>query len=178
MIVEFIKTSFIFVAIVALIVGAGVATVRSIDYIEENPYAAKEKIQLVVYFVIFSHSFLLYHGIPIYHLALSLAIQYAFNCFFDVYPVIRPEDPKFIFGLVGSLINHFLLIKFFFDKSLGFISIILCFIIIWTTPFCFFFSMSAAEDNMFIKKSGKSNHKTYVRLAFESLMNLGKSNKN
>jgi Transmembrane adaptor Erv26 len=178
MIYDFLKSSFIFLSIIALIVAAGVATVRSIDYIEENPYAAKEKIQNLVYFVIFSHLFLLYQGIPLYHLAISLSIQYAFNCFFESYPIIKPEDPKFIYGLIGSLINHFLLIKFFFDKSIGFFSIVLCFIIIWATPFGFFFSMSAAEDNMFIKKAGRPNHKTYVRMAFEALMNIGKKDKN
>lgn len=173
MIFEFLKTSFIFVAVIATLAIAGVAIVRSIDYIEENTYAVKSRIQAVVYTVIGLHAYMMFIGMPIWHVLLSLSIQYAFNCFFESYPVVRPEDPKFIYGVLGSLVNHFLLIRVFIQQSSSFVTVALCFVIIWTTPFCFFFTMSASEDALFIKKTGKGT-KTYAGLALDWLWNFGR----
>lgn len=173
MILSFLKTTGIFIAIIASLIGVGVGIVRAIDYIEENPYAAKAKIQAVLYGVVIAHIFFLFSGLPFYHIIFSLSIQYTFNTFFDAYPVIKPEDPRFIYGVVGSFLNHFLLIKHYFNKNPGVLSVILAFAIIWITPFSFFFSMSAAEDTLFLNKSTKAT-KTYARMALEWLLNLGK----
>jgi len=161
------------VAFLCGIVGIGIGAVRSINYIEENPYAAKEKIQMIVYGIIASHMFFMIIRLPLYVIIFSLTIQYAFNALFDSYPFIKPEDPKFLYGVLASLVNHFLLIKFFVGHSYGIIVVILSFIIIWATPFCFFFSMSAADDAPFANHSGKST-KTYVGMAFDWLMTIGK----
>lgn len=171
MILEFLKSSFVFIFCISLIVLAGVAIVRSIDYIEDNIYAVKEKMQLVVYAVIGMHIYMLLTGMPIWHMAFSLSIQWAFFQFFDTYPIVRPEDPKFIYGVVASLVNHFLLIRLFINNGTGLINIILSFVVIWVTPFCFFFTMSAADDVPFVKKSGKPT-KTFAAQALDMLMNF------
>lgn len=173
MILEFLKTTAIFISIIGVIIIGGVAIVRSIEYIEENTYAVKDTIQKIVYTVMALHVYMLYMGMPLWHALFSMSIQYAFHCFFDVYPVIRPEDPKFIYGVLGSLVNHFLLIRMFINQSSGFVTVVLCFIIIWMTPFCFFFTMSASEDALFVKKTGKGT-KTYVGIALEWLWNFGR----
>lgn len=173
MLFEFLKTTLIFITVITAVVLAGIGIVRGIDYIEENPYAAKERIQMVVYTAIALHAFLLYLRVPIYHLLLSLSIQYALQTLFAAYPLIKPEDPRFIYGVLGSLVNHFLLIKFFVDHSYGVAVVAMSFLVIWTTPFCFFFSMSASEDNLFVKSSGKAT-KTYAGILLEWLMTVGK----
>lgn len=177
MLFDFFKISFIFVFIIAAVIGVCIGTIRSIEYIEENTYAAKQKIQNLIYGVLLCHIYLLWAGVPIYHLLLSLSIQYTFNCFMRDYPAIKPEDFRFIYGVVGSLINHFLMIKFFFDRHCGVVTIIFCFILVWATPFAFFFSMSATDDVLFVKNQGQQNVKTYAGMLLDYLLNLGKRTK-
>lgn len=174
MIYEFFKTSAIFVAVVSALIGAGVGVVKAIDYIEENPHAAKSKIQMVVYGVVVAHIYLLITGVSIFHIIFSLVIQYTFNTFFSTYPIVKPEDPRFIFGVIASFVNHFLMIKHFFSLTPTIFSVIISFAIIWITPFCFFFSMSASEDTLFASGSGKKGGKTYAGIALDWVLKLGK----
>ncbi|KAI5148317.1 hypothetical protein ENBRE01_0250 [Enteropsectra breve] len=170
---EFFKTTAILVLIVGLIGAIGVGAMRSIDFIEENPYAAREKIQKAIYAVIAAHALFLFLRVPILHILFSLSIQYAFNTLFHTYPFIKVEDPKFIYGIIASLVNHFLLIRFFINASYGLLFIAISFVIIWATPLSFFFSMSASDDALFDRSSGKAT-RTYVGLFLEYLMKLGK----
>lgn len=173
MILDFLSTTSIFLFIIVILVGLGIGIIRAIDYIEENPHAAKSKIQAVLYLAVALHLFFLIIEVPLYHIIFSLSIHYTFNSFFSTYPVIKPEDPRFIYGVLGSFINHFLLIRFFFNKSPNILSVILSFFVIWITPFSFFFSMSAAEDTLFVNRS-KKDHKTYAGMALNWLLTLGK----
>lgn len=174
MFLEFLQASLLFVAIVAGIIGGGIGIVRAIDYIEDNPYAAKEKIQMIVHGTMGMHALFLFMGLPIWHILFSFSIQYALHSLFVLYPAIRPEDPRFIYGILGSLVNHFLFIKFFVDENKNILLIILSFIIIWVTPFCFFFSMSASDDNLFVKKNDGKGNKTYAGILVDWLMTVGR----
>lgn len=173
MIAEFLKCSFICVASIASVVAAGVGIVRAINYIEDNVYAVKETMRKILYTVVALHLFLLMCGMSIWHFLFSLSMQYAFHCFFETYPVIKPEDPKFIYGVLGSLVNHFLLIHMFVKNHSGIITIIFSFVLIWVTPFCFFFTMSATDDVPFVRRTGRPT-KTFAGMALDWVMNLGK----
>lgn len=173
---EFLKISFTFVAVVAAVIGICVGTIRSIEYIEENTYAAKSKIQSIIYICMGFYIFFLLKGLPFWHLLVGLGVQYTFHCLLHTYPAIRPEDPCFLIGVLGSLVNHFLMIKFFFEKSGGVLMIIFAFLLVWLTPFCFFFSMSATDDVLFVKNSHKPV-KTYAGMVLDYLLNLGKRQK-
>ncbi len=175
MAIEIIKISLVLISVVLLVVLGGVAIVRSIEYVEENIYAVKGTIEKILYTVVALHAYMLYLGMPILHCLFSLSIQYAFHCFFSNYPIIKPEDPKFIYGVVGSLINHLLLIRMFVINSSNLFSIIFSFILIWVTPFSFFFTMSASENIMFLRPGGKPV-KTFAGMALDWLLNLGKKN--
>lgn len=174
---DFLKISGIFVLIIVSVIAICIITIRSIEYIEENTYAAKDKIQKIIYFSMLTYIFFMLKGMSFIHLSLGLGIQYTFNCLMNNYPAIKPEDPRFIAGVLGSLVNHFLMIKFFFEKSGGIFIVIFAFIIVWLTPFCFFFSMSATDDVLFINNSNK-HVKTYAGILLEYLLNIGKRNKN
>lgn len=170
---DLLKLSFILIVVIILLIILGVGIIKFIDYLEENPYASKHFIQKIVYSSVAFHIVFLLIGISIPQILFSLSIQYSYNCLFDSYPVIRPEDPRFIYGLIGSLINYFLMIRFISMNSTKLLIVIPCFFIIWLTPVCFFFSMSATEDTLFIKKTGKKN-KTYAGMLLDFLFSLGR----
>ena len=172
---EFIKISSIFILIVVAVIAVCVGTIRAIEYIEENTYAAKSKIQNIIYFSMCCYVFFMLKGMPIWQILFGLGVQYTFHCLMNSYPAIRPEDPRFLGGVLGSLVNHFLMIKFFFEKSGNILIIIFAFAIVWLTPFCFFFSMSATDDVLFVKNSNK-HVKTYAGMLLDYLLNLGKKN--
>ncbi|KAI4291320.1 hypothetical protein PAPHI01_0594 [Pancytospora philotis] len=173
MIYEFFRNSFLFVFVIALIIVFGIAVARFIDYIGDNTYAMKDTLQTVVYTVMGLHIYMMFIGMPLWHVLFSLSIQYAFNCFFEVYPVVKPEDPKFIYGVLASLVNHFLLIRMFIKNTSNLLNVALCFVLIWATPFCFFFTMSAAEDFMFVDGSRRVT-KTYFSRLVTWLWNFGR----
>lgn len=171
MVLAYINTFFILLFIILFLILLGVGIIKFIEYLEDNPYGSKELIQKVVYASVALHVLLLIAGMRFWQLAFSLSIQYTYNCMFDSYPFIRPEDPKFIYGLVASLINYFLMIRFISINSISLIFILPYFLIIWSTPICFFFSMSATEDALFIKKGGKKT-RTYVGLCLDWLFSF------
>lgn len=160
-IIEFIKVTFVLCIIIALIIAAGIGIVKFIDYLDENPYASKDLIQNILYIAVGSHLLFLFIGVPFLQILFSLSIQYSYHCLFDSYPIIKPEDYRFIYGLVGSLINYFLMIRFITVVNIRIITVILCFVVIWITPVCFFFSMSAGDETLFIKSKGRVSE-TYV----------------
>lgn len=171
MILDFLKTSFTLIICISLVVAVGVTIVRSIEYIENNIYGVKDTIMKILFTVIALHLYFLFLGMPFWHLIFSLSIQAVFYSLFDVYPMVKPEDPKFLYGVFASLINHFLLVRLFMNRETGIIHIMLCFIIIWTTPFCFFFTMSATDDVPFIPASGRTT-KTLAGKLIEWMMNF------
>lgn len=173
---NFMKLSFILILVIGLLIVLGVGTIKFIDYLEENPYGSKHLIQKMVYGSVAFHVVFLLLGVSIPQILFSLSIQYSYNCLFDSYPVIRPEDPRFIYGLVGSLVNYFLMIRFISMNSVRILVMIPCFAIIWLTPVCFFFSMSATEDTLFVKKTGRKN-KTYAGMLLDFLFSLGRKDK-
>lgn len=172
MILNFFKVTSILVLTVGLLISLGLGIIKLIDYLEENPYGSKALIQKIVYTSVAAHLLFLFMGMPILQILLSLSIQYAYHCLFDIYPIVKPEDPRFIYGLVGSLVNYFLMIRFISMSNGSILAIIPYFAIIWSTPIFFFFSMSATEDALFIKKTGKRN-KTYAGMAVEWAYSFG-----
>lgn len=161
-----LKIFLILFDITAIIVGIVLCIIKFIDYLDENPYASKKVIEKVVYSTVAGHLIFLFIGVPFLQILFSLSIQYSYHCLFDSYPIIKPEDPRFIYGLVGSLINYFLMIRFVSIHTIGVFLLICSFTIVWITPVCFFFSMSATEETLFIKSKGREN-KTYARIALD-----------
>lgn len=173
MLLNFFKVTFILVVVVGILGLLGIGIIRLIDYLEENPYGSKELIKKIVYSSVVAHLIFLVMGMSWWQILFSLSIQYTYHCLFDVYPIVKPEDPRFIYGLVGSLLNYFFMIRFISLSGSHVAFIIPYFIIIWTTPVFFFFSMSATEDALFIKKTGRKN-KTYAGMALDWALSFGK----
>ena len=173
MIANFLKVTSILLISVSLLIALGLGVIKLIDYLEENPYGSKALIQKIVYSCVAAHLIFLIMDMPILQILFSLSIQYAYHCLFDIYPIVKPEDPRFIYGLVASLVNYFLMIRFISISNGSVLAIIPYFIIIWATPIFFFFSMSATEDALFIKKTGQKN-KTYAGMALDWAFNFGK----
>lgn len=176
LVLDFFKVSLVLILVIAFVIGIGVAIIKFIDYLEENPYGSKKLIEYILYTAVACHILFLFIGISIPQILFSLSIQYAYHCLFDAYPIIKPEDPKFIYGLVASLVNYFLMIRFISTYNPGLLMIVPCFIIIWITPVCFFFSMSATEDTLFIKTKGKTNV-TYAGKFIDWIFKLGREAK-
>lgn len=173
MVLNFIYVSFFVILAILCLVAISLGVIKLIDYLEENPYGSKDMIQNVVYASVALHILFLLSGMSYFQLLFSLSIQYCFNTMFDVYPLIKPEDIRFIYGAIGSLVNYFLMIRFISVQKLSLLTIIPYFIIIWATPICFFFSMSASEDNLFLNKPGIKN-KTYAGMAIDWVLKFGK----
>ncbi|ELA42355.1 uncharacterized protein VICG_00453 [Vittaforma corneae ATCC 50505] len=155
MIFTFLKVSVFLILGILALVGIGVGFIWLIDYFDANPYGSKELVQKVLYTSVALHVLFLLTGMPILQILYSLGVQYCFNTLFDTYSLIRVEDPRFIGGLIGSLVNYFLMLRFFtvYEKKIILFIPYLC--IIWATPVCFFFSISVNEDTLFVKKGGK-----------------------
>lgn len=166
--------AFLAIGIVVIsILGFGIGIIRFIEYLEENPYGSQKLLGQIIIGVISSHILFLYLRISIWHILLSLSIQYCFYCLLDSHAEIETTDPRFIYGLVGSLINYFLMIRFIsiYNTPVGYI--FPCFLIVWITPICFFFSMSATEDAPF-KKPRRGQPKSYGKKILDFIMSIGK----
>lgn len=161
------------VMVIGVIILAGVVCVRFIDYIEENPYGSKSLIEKIIYIVVGSHILFLFMRLPILHILFSLSISYAYNCLLDSHAEIQTSDPRFLYGIIGSLVSYFLMIRFISIHHTSLLLIIPCFCIIWVVPICFFFSMSATEDTLFKKTKGGST-KTYAGQFVDYIFSLGK----
>lgn len=170
----FLKVSAILIIAVALLICIGVGFIRLIDYFEEHPYGSKELVKKVVYTSMALHTIFLLTGMPILQIVFSLAIQYLYASAFnnDEHTLLQLTDPKFLGGLFGSLVNYFLMLRFFtvYEKKL--ILFVPYLAIIWATPICFFFSVNATEDTIFVKKGGRRN-KTYAGLFVDWVFSLG-----
>lgn len=174
MVFTFLKVSAILLVAILLLICVGVGFIRLIDYFEEHPYGSKELVRKVVYTSMALHVLFLITGMPVLQIIFSLAIQYCYFTAFssEEHTLLHVTDPKFIGGLIGSLVNYFLMLRFFtiYEKRLLLFVPYLC--IIWATPICFFFSVNATEDAMFVKKGGRKN-KTYAGLLVDWIFSLG-----
>lgn len=169
----FLKISFFIILGILALVFIGVGFIRLVDYFDENPYGSKDLVQKVLYTSVALHVLFLITGMPILQIIFSLSIQYCLQTLFDTYSEIRMNDPKLIAGFIGSLINYFLMLRFFtiYEKKLILFIPYLC--IIWATPICFFFSISVSEDAIFIKKKGGKKNKTYAGVFLDWMLSLG-----
>ncbi|ORD97902.1 TX261 [Hepatospora eriocheir] len=167
-----LKLTCIFAVIAGLIMGTCISILRFIEYVEENTYAAKKRIQYLIYGVTLMHFLYIWQGMPLFQLGISLITVYIFNCLLQNYPSFTVEDPLFIGGNVLILINHFLLIRFFMYARVSIISVIISFTTLWSIPFCFFFSITVVDSMLFVKNDKKV--KTYAGIAKDYLMNVGR----
>jgi hypothetical protein len=153
----FFKSLFLVVAAVGGLLGIGLGIIKAIDYIEDQAYAAKKHIEKIVQVSMGLHVIMLLRGVSILQILFSLSIQYSFFCLLDLYPLIKMDNPYFIYGTIASLINHFLVIRLLFQHDIYGLEIVLYFLLIWITPFCFFMSLSANDEVIFIKGKTSSN---------------------
>lgn len=170
---NFLLTCIIVALVVLVIILIGIGIIRFIDYLEENPYGSKAAIEKIIFGVYASHVLLLFLGVSLWQILFSLSIQYSYHCLLDSHAEIETSDSRFIYGLVASLINYFLMIRFISMHNTALVYVIPCFLVIWITPVCFFFSMSATEDAPF-KKPRRGESKSYGKKILNYLMTLGK----
>ncbi|KAH9410562.1 putative transmembrane adaptor Erv26 [Ordospora pajunii] len=161
MISIFFKSLFLILGSVGGILAFGMGIIKAIDYIEDRAYAAKKYIATIVQISMGLHFVFLLRGVSILHILFSLSIQYSFYCLLELYPLVKMDNPYFIYGTIASLINHFLVIRMVFSKSKVYgLEIIFSFALIWITPFCFFLSLSANDEALMIK--GKKASPTMI----------------
>jgi hypothetical protein len=156
----FFKSLFLVAAAVGGLLGIGLGIIKAIDYIEDQAYAAKKHIETIIQVSMGFHVIMLLRGVSIFQILFSLSIQYSFFCLLDLYPLIKMDNPYFIYGTVASLMNHFLVIRLLFQNNVLGLEIIFYFLLIWITPFCFFISLSANDEVIFVK--GKSSSSTLI----------------
>ncbi len=176
MFIQAFKFSFAVLLLTVIIISSVIGIIRFIEYIEENTYAAKNKIQKIIYISAALHILEFFNGVSYYSIAIGLIVIYCFNIVLMSYPDIPTMEPPFLLGIVGALINHFLLIKCFMENSTGVFFCIYAFIHCWIVPFCFFFSMSATDNLLFVRKDQK-RIKTYAGMFKDFIMNIGKKSR-
>jgi uncharacterized membrane protein YagU involved in acid resistance len=169
MILPFAKSLLIFFGSIIALVAVGLGIIKSIEYIEDKAYSAKKKIKNIVLASMFLHLYLLIRGKSIFHTLFSLSIQYSFYCMLDIYPIIKLDNPLFIYGTLASLVNHFLVIRFLFYRRLYTIEVLSIFVLIWITPFCFFISLSANDEVIVVK--GKTTTNTLIGNFLKKILN-------
>ncbi|WUR02346.1 testis expressed 261 (TEX261) [Vairimorpha necatrix] len=169
MLIPFLKSLFIFFGSIATLILIGLGIIKSIEYIEDQAYSAKKKIKNIIYGCVIAHLYFLIRGKSILHTAFSLSIQYSFFCLLQVYPIIKLDNPYFIYGTLASLVNHFLVIRFLFYRSLFTVEILSIFLLIWITPFCFFISLSANDEVIIVK--GKTTVNTMIGNYIKKIIN-------
>lgn len=157
----FLKSLLLILGSIGGLIGLGIGIVKAIDYIEDKAYAAKKHIESIIQISAGLHIILLLRGVSIFQILFSLSIQYAFYCLLDIYPLVKMDNPYFIYGTIASLLNHFLVIRLLFSKpGIYGAEIVLYFALVWTTPFCFFLSLSANDEVLFVR--GKASPNTII----------------
>lgn len=169
MIIEFFKSIFVFLGAIFGLVGLGLGIIKSIEYIEDKAYSAKNKIKRIIEISMFLHLYLIIRCKSIFQTAFSLSIQYAFYCMLEIYPIVKLDNPYFIYGTLASLVNHFLVIRLLFYRNLYSVEVLFVFALIWITPFCFFISLSANDEVIVVK--GKTTTNTLIGNLFKKLLN-------
>lgn len=151
------------------LLGVGLGIIKAIDYIEDRAFAAKKRIKFIIECSMGLHLYFLIRGGSFLHVLLSLSIQYSFFCMLDIYPIIKLDNPYFIYGTLASLINHFLVIRMLFFKQLYSLEVLVFFLLIWITPFCFFISLSANDEVIVVK--GKTTCNTLIGNLLKKVLN-------
>ncbi|KAF7682435.1 Testis Expressed Protein [Astathelohania contejeani] len=168
MFVLFLKSILALVLVSSIIIGGGIGLYRAVNYIEEHTYAAKHRISIVIRSIMAFHLIVLLRGLPLSITLFSLVVQAIFYQLLDSYPLIRPNDPYFVAGTVLAFINHFLFLKVLVKGYLSLLESGLYFIIgVWTTPFCFFLSLSANDEAIMTKERRNA---TWLGNIFKSVM--------
>lgn len=148
----FLKSLGILAATVVGLLALGLGIVKAIDYVEDKAYAAKRHIETIIQISAGLHIILLLRGVSFFQILFSLTVQYAFYCLLDIYPLVKMDNPYFIYGTIASLLNHFLVIRLIFSRNAIYgMEIVFYFALIWITPFCFFLSLSANDEVLFAK---------------------------
>jgi hypothetical protein len=130
-------------------VGLVIGLYKAVEYIEDKTYVAKKYIGIIIKGMSISHTLLLFRGVSILVILYSLSIQYIFYILLEIYPDVCPSNPTFIVGTCMALGNHFLMLRTMINGKHYVIEMILVFIfIVWTTPFCFFLSLSANDETL------------------------------
>ncbi|KCZ74374.1 hypothetical protein H311_04661, partial [Anncaliia algerae PRA109] len=114
--------------------------------------AAKRRIELIIKIISALHVLLLFRGITKFLILFSLIAQFLFFSLLEDYPAFLPTNAYFLSGTICALINHFLFLRELVVNKLGVIeTIIYFFVFVWITPFCFFLSLSANDENFAVK---------------------------
>ncbi|KAF9764555.1 Testis Expressed Sequence [Nosema granulosis] len=172
----FFKSLLILAGSIIGLLGVGLGIIKAIDYIEDKAFAAKKRIKQIMEVSMALHLYFLIRGGGLFHVLFSLSIQYSFYCMLDIYPIIKLDNPYFIYGTLASLINHFLVIRMLFYRDLYSLEVMAFFLLIWITPFCFFISLSANDEVIVVK--GKTTCNTLVGNLLKKIINREQKTEN
>ncbi|EOB13692.1 Protein TEX261 [Nosema bombycis CQ1] len=165
----FLKSLLVVVGSIVGLLSVGLGIIKAIDYIEDKAFAAKKRIKQIIEISMGLHLYFLIRGGSFLHVLFSLSIQYSFYCMLDIYPIIKLDNPYFIYGTLASLVNHFLIIRMLFFRQFYSLEVICFFFLIWITPFCFFISLSANDEVIVVK--GKTTCNTLVGNLLKKILN-------
>lgn len=149
MILLFVQSILILLAISAVVILAALFLYQVVVYVEDHAMAAKKRIESIIAVVSALHLLLLLRSVSIFQIIFSLSIQYIFYNLLMKYPNFSATDPYFILGSAMALINHFLVLRLLILNYWIWEVIAYFLVFVWTTPFCFYVSLSV-NDDMFV----------------------------
>ncbi|KAM0673090.1 hypothetical protein GVAV_003436 [Gurleya vavrai] len=151
-ILSFLKSISILFSMIAGLLAIAIGLYKAVEYIEDKTYAAKKRIEQIIIGVSLFHVILMFRGMSKLLLVYSLVIQYLFFSLLEIYPNIQPSNPTFICGSLMALVNHFLTLRCMILGNFYIVEMVLIFVFgVWSTPFCFFLSLSANDEALPVK---------------------------
>lgn len=145
----------------------GVVIKEAILYFENNPYAAKNTVQLLLYLVAFSHVFLLLK-FPFKLIFLNLLGQVLYISLFCEYPNISVKDARFVIGTLITIYSHFYFTSLGTGKSTYGAKYIAGYVAIWMNPIILYLALSA-NQNIFLVEHTKRRSSRLMRKIVGSL---------
>ncbi|KAI5172678.1 hypothetical protein NEFER03_1734 [Nematocida sp. LUAm3] len=158
-----LKTLMIGGFIVSFSVGFVAFLYKAIQYIEEYPNRAKEKIYYIIYGICAMHILLFFRGFSIFLIGFSIICQLLFFNLLEDYPNIETAGAGFIVAVTFTFINHMAFLSAMLKKKSGLFEIFLYFfVIVWTVPFSFFLSLTANDSVIVPPGSKKPIRRTFA----------------
>ncbi|KAH9387349.1 uncharacterized protein NEMAJ01_2245 [Nematocida major] len=166
-----LKTFLIGFGIVAVSVGFISFLYKSIQFIEEYPSRAKERIRLLIYSIWAFHIILLFRGFSLLIIGFSCVCLLLFYNLLEDYPNIETAGAGFITAVALAFINHMLFLSSMLKNRCGLFEIFFYFfVIVWAVPFAFFLSLTANDEIITISGTKKPIRRTLAGKVIDTLL--------
>lgn len=158
-----------------LVIGGSIGFVAflysAIQYIEEYPNRAKEKIRLSIYTICALHAILPFRGFGILGIGFSLFCQALFYNLLEDYPNIETAGAGFITAVIMAFVNHMYFLSTMLKMRMGVFEIFAYFLLlVWSVPFAFFLSLTANEDVIGMPGGKKPIRRTFAGQILDKLL--------